>query len=305
MNNLKNQFSIQMILVIVLIAMSSVRADYESGQQAWNAGRPADALIEWRAAAEAGNRRAMLALGRLFVKGLGTPQNYIDAHMWFNLAASRGEVAAITERDALAEKMTSANLAEAQKRASNWQPNTNQVTEAPEEAEQDASPPQPTEIRETQQLLSALGYKPGPADGIWGKRTGQAYQSFLRDQDLPLIDILTAESLNALRNIVASQSGVGTPDEFELQTSSGIGGSGGSSGCPGENSLIERIEQIGADLSDPSVGVCLSARGAKRVFTEAISFYEGCPSADPTGEWLQYSRLMVAWVNERERQRCI
>jgi hypothetical protein len=305
MNNLKNQFSIQMILVIVLIAMSSVRADYESGQQAWDAGRPADALIEWRAAAEAGNRRAMLALGRLFVKGLGTPQNYIDAHMWFNLAASRGEVAAITERDALAEKMTSANLAEAQKRASNWQPNTNQVTEAPEEAEQDASPPQPTEIRETQQLLSALGYKPGPADGIWGKRTGQAYQSFLRDQDLPLIDILTAESLNALRNIAASQSGVGTPDEFELQTSSGIGGSGGSSGCPGENSLIERIEQIGADLSDPSVGVCLSARGAKRVFTEAISFYEGCPSADPTGEWLQYSRLMVAWVNERERQRCI
>ena len=305
MNNLKNQFSIQMILVIVLIAMSSVRADYESGQQAWDAGRPADALIEWRAAAEAGDRRAMLALGRLFVKGLGTPQNYIDAHMWFNLAASRGEVAAITERDALAEKMTSANLAEAQKRASNWQPNTNQVTEAPEEAEQDASPPQPTEIRETQQLLSALGYKPGPADGIWGKRTGQAYQSFLRDQDLPLIDILTAESLNALRNIAASQSGVGTPDEFELQTSSGIGGSDSSSGCPGENSLIERIEQIGADLSDPSVGVCLSARGAKRVFTEAISFYEGCPSADPTGEWLQYSRLMVAWVNERERQRCI
>ena len=142
-NNLKNQFSIQMILVIVLIAMSSVRADYESGQQAWDAGRPADALIEWRAAAEAGDRRAMLALGRLFVKGLGTPQNYIDAHMWFNLAASRGEIAAIAERDALEKKMTTANLAEAQKRASNWQPNKNQVGEAPEEAEQDASPPQP------------------------------------------------------------------------------------------------------------------------------------------------------------------
>ena len=304
MNSLKNQICIQVILVIFLIAMSSVRADYESGQQAWDAGRPADALIEWRAAAEAGDRRAMLALGRLFVKGLGTPQNYIEAHKWFNLAASRGEIAAIAERDALEKKMTSANLAEAQKRASNWQPNKNQVVEAPEEAEQDASPPQRTEIREAQRLLSALGYRPGPADGIWGKRTGQAYQSFLRDQGLPLIDILTVESLNALRNIAASQSGVGTPDEFELQTSSGIGGSGGSSGCPGENSLIERIEQIGADLSDPSVGVCLSARGAKQVFTEAISFYEGCPSADSSGEWLQYSRLMVAWVNERERQRC-
>ena len=304
MNSLKNQICIQVILVIFLIAMSSVRADYESGQQAWDAGRPADALIEWRAAAEAGDRRAMLALGRLFVKGLGTPQNYVEAHMWFNLAASRGEIAAIAERDALEKKMTSANLAEAQKRASNWQPNKNQVAEAPEEVEQDASPPQRTEIREAQRLLSALGYRPGPADGIWGKRTGQAYQSFLRDQGLPLIDILTVESLNALRNIAASQSGVGTPDEFELQTSSGIGGSGGSSGCPGENSLIERIEQIGADLSDPSVGVCLSARGAKQVFTEAISFYEGCPSADPSGEWLQYSRLMVAWVNERKRQRC-
>ena len=86
--------------------------------------------------------------------------------------------------------------------------------------------------------------------------------------------------------------------------SPGTGGSGGSSGCPGENSLNAKIEQMNAQLNDPNTGYCQSARAAKQVFTQAISFYQGCPSADPTGEWLEYSRQMVAWANETERQTC-
>ena len=34
-------------------------------------------------------------------------------------------------------------------------------------------------------LLSASGYDPGPADGIWGPRTEAAFRSFLEDRDLP------------------------------------------------------------------------------------------------------------------------
>ena len=68
-------------------------------------------LIQWRSAAASGDRRAMLALGRLFVQGLGAPQDYVEAHKWLNLAASRGADAALKERDGLAAKMTAEQVA--------------------------------------------------------------------------------------------------------------------------------------------------------------------------------------------------
>ena len=97
-------------------------ADYDAGRQAWDAGKPVEALAQWQAAADAGDRRAMLALGRRYLKGLGVPQDYVLAHMWFNLAASRGENEALKERDSLAENLTPSERAEAQKRAREWRP---------------------------------------------------------------------------------------------------------------------------------------------------------------------------------------
>ena len=50
---------------------------------------------------KSGRRRAMLALGRAFVKGLGVPQDYILAHMWLNLAAGRGSAEAAPDTPVL------------------------------------------------------------------------------------------------------------------------------------------------------------------------------------------------------------
>ncbi len=104
---------------VAALALSSspLWADYDAGRKAWNAGNPAQALSEWRTAANAGDRRAMLALGRLYARGLGAPQNYVLAHVWLNLAASRGELAAVKDRDAIEAKLMPAERAEAQKRA--------------------------------------------------------------------------------------------------------------------------------------------------------------------------------------------
>ena len=110
------------LVLVVVVLPWPVWADYEAGQRAWKAGRHGEALTEWQAAAAAGDRRAMLTLGRVFAKGLGTPQNYVEAHKWFNLAASRGEAAALEERDAVAARMTPQQVAEAQTRAQAWQP---------------------------------------------------------------------------------------------------------------------------------------------------------------------------------------
>ena len=106
----------------ILILAPTARAEFEAGQRAWEAGDAVEAAAQWQAAAETGDSRAMLALGRLYEQGLGVPQYYVLAHMWFNLAASRGVAAALAERDAVAARMTPQQLAAAQERASAWQP---------------------------------------------------------------------------------------------------------------------------------------------------------------------------------------
>ena len=45
-------------------------------------------------------------------------------------------------------------------------------------------------VKVAQSLLKSLGYSPGPADGIWGRKSVAAYQSFLRDAGLPESDTL-------------------------------------------------------------------------------------------------------------------
>ena len=216
-----NKIAIQTtVWVLTLLAAFSVWADYESGQQAWESGRPAEALVEWQAAADEGDRRAMLALGRLYLQGVGVLQNYVEAHKWFNLAASRGEMDAVAERDALAQKMTAEERAEAQKRALSWQPGASRSVETTPAATQtqNAGVPPPHAIQEAQQLLKALGYTPGPADGLWGKRTGRAHQAFLRDAGLPAADVLTPESLNAMRTIAKRQGITAEQSAIKVET---------------------------------------------------------------------------------------
>jgi TPR repeat protein len=52
----------------------------------------------------------------MYRHGHGVPQDYVRAHMWYNLAASRGLDA--FWRNAMAAKMTPAQIAEAQRLAS-------------------------------------------------------------------------------------------------------------------------------------------------------------------------------------------
>ena len=66
-------------------------------------------------------------LGAVYAIGRGVPQDFIQAHMWFNLAASRfppGEARdkAAKARDVLATLMTPAQIAEAQRLAREWEP---------------------------------------------------------------------------------------------------------------------------------------------------------------------------------------
>ena len=79
-----------------------------------------------RKAAEQGAAGAQVGLGYMYHKGQGVPQDYVQAHMWLNLAAALGDRLVRTEaaqnRDKVAGLMTREQIAEAQKLAREWKP---------------------------------------------------------------------------------------------------------------------------------------------------------------------------------------
>jgi hypothetical protein len=78
-----------------------------------------------RMAAEQGNAPSQGLLGGLYADGSGVPQDYIEAHMWLNLAVANGYAEGIKERDFVARQMTPEQIAEAQRRAREWKPKAN------------------------------------------------------------------------------------------------------------------------------------------------------------------------------------
>ena len=84
----------------------------------------AEAVQWWRLAADEGLAAAQSNLGFMYANGRGVPQDYVEAHMWYSLAGAQnsGEDRArsVEARDAVAERMTREQLADAQRRAREW-----------------------------------------------------------------------------------------------------------------------------------------------------------------------------------------
>jgi len=87
----------------------------------------AQAVAWYRKAADQGAALAQFKLGLMYGQGQGVPQDYVRAHTWFNIAAAgesdnetREEI--VKARDAIAAKMTPAQIAEAQRMAREWKP---------------------------------------------------------------------------------------------------------------------------------------------------------------------------------------
>ena len=90
-------------------------AELQKGLDAANRGDFATALREWRPLAEQGDASAQNNLGFMYVYGKGVLQDYVRAHMWFNIAASSGEITnASKNRDIVAKRMSSSQIEKAQ-----------------------------------------------------------------------------------------------------------------------------------------------------------------------------------------------
>ena len=86
----------------------------------------AQAMKLYRLAADQGNANAQLDLGIMYMGGHGVPQDFILAYKWLNLAAAhaprRERDYFLRLRNAVASKMSPAQIAEGQRLALLWAP---------------------------------------------------------------------------------------------------------------------------------------------------------------------------------------
>jgi TPR repeat protein len=76
--------------------------------------------VKWfHKSAEQGLGNAQGTLGIMYAKGQAVPQDYVLAYMWLHLA-TEGNQGAAQFRDAVGQRMTAAQVAEAQKLAREW-----------------------------------------------------------------------------------------------------------------------------------------------------------------------------------------
>lgn len=114
--------SLAAVALVLSFVAPAAPGPFEDGVVAFERGDYATALRLWRSLAEEGNAVAQFNLGLMYAYGRGVPQDYVLAHMWFNLAAAQGDQNAVKNRDTAAAKMTPAQIAEAQRLAREWKP---------------------------------------------------------------------------------------------------------------------------------------------------------------------------------------
>ncbi|APE29655.1 hypothetical protein BOX17_00995 [Halomonas aestuarii] len=187
-------------LLFILLLLGNVAlasADYNDAMHSFEEQEYRQALRGFSSLAVAGDADAQYMLGRLYEAGNGTPQDFVAAHKWYNIAASRGHRHAAAARDAVATRMTRQQIADAQQAARAWQPGSVVSPEASTSVEMLSDRERVAGI---QRELNQLGYDAGPADGLIGSRTRNAIRDYQGTVGLPQDGLVTTTLLERLRN---------------------------------------------------------------------------------------------------------
>ena len=105
----------------------AVADDLNDGIAAYQSNDYGTAFAKFKNAAEAGNADAQGRLALLYALGRGVPQDFVQAHKWFTIAAStetdkEERDRSVRSRDLVSGKMTPNQIAEGHRLAREWKP---------------------------------------------------------------------------------------------------------------------------------------------------------------------------------------
>jgi TPR repeat protein len=80
----------------------------------------ASAIVESSTLQGGADPEKLFQLGMMYASGRSVPADVVSAHKWFNIAALRGNVEAARLRREIAEEMSEAEIAAAQRAARDW-----------------------------------------------------------------------------------------------------------------------------------------------------------------------------------------
>lgn len=145
----------------------------------WGVGAdPAWAAMWYGRSAQQGKAAAQFSLGVCFASGLGVPRELSRARAWLRLAARQRYPQARKLERKLAIRATGA-VPQVFVGEDGWMT--------------------PPVIRYVQGVLTELGYRTGPVDGVWGGRTASALARFLQLPGDETEVVITSEVLDTLR----------------------------------------------------------------------------------------------------------
>ncbi|MFN2381590.1 MAG: peptidoglycan-binding protein [Guyparkeria sp.] len=200
--------------LLLLGSVGVASADYADGMRYYEQQQYRQALQEFDQAARSGDADAQYMLGRLNQAGNGTTQNFVEAHKWYNLAASHGHRHAGEARDSLAERMTTAQIANAQQAARNWGPEKQSSSQSQTDRETLSDRERVTEV---QRELNRLGYDAGPVDGVMGNRTSNAIYQYQVDKDIARDGRASSAVLERLRQTQKEERATSTESQSTSQ----------------------------------------------------------------------------------------
>ncbi|MEE9556885.1 MAG: SEL1-like repeat protein [Candidatus Adiutricales bacterium] len=200
---------ITVLCMFVFFLAVPAYADFNSAMSAYERKHYTGAFREFRNLAQQDHAEAQYMVGYLYLRGEGAPQDYVQAHKWFNLAAWRGKPKAARARDELARRMTSAQIAEAQRLARAWKPQRQTTTYKRETSQSERADTSVrlsrNELIKIQELLTSFGYSSGLADGVIGFKTREAIRKYQEDQGLPVDGRPSGDLLGHLSQTLAEK----------------------------------------------------------------------------------------------------
>jgi peptidoglycan hydrolase-like protein with peptidoglycan-binding domain len=193
--------SFALATALIVAAPTFALADYTSALQSYESGNFQAAFADFEASANSGDAAAQYMMGQMYAQGEGVTQNYVKAHMWYNMAASWGHDRANKARARLENHMTSAQIAEAQAMAEKWQPGSA------------GTGPVAFSVRNMQMLLNDLGYNAGVEDGIMGSRTRSAIRAYQQSRGLSADGQLTVSLFDRIAADARGTTSTPTPTQ--------------------------------------------------------------------------------------------